>query len=706
MAGLDGVRSGTSKDFFLKMKAQAQGNASDAAESVASSTTASKAAPPPAAKPKKSPAPPPAAKPKPKAAVPPPAKKKPVAAPPPAAKPKPKVAPPVAAKVEEEAAPAPAMSQAGKSEPGAAAANNKAFFMQMKAKAAAPKPEVDEAAEKAKRDAEAAAQKAKEEEEEKAKLAAAEAEAEAARKAEEAAAAAAAAAEAEAEPEPETEPEPEPEPEQTAEPAAETAEPAKTEVKTHRCKAVMAYKAKNDSEISFAKDDIVFVLSPDLSSKTLKGVCQGTSGSFPGHTVENTEDGQRCGDPAMHFKMGVKCRALGNYEAKSAKELSFKQGDVLFIAVLNNNTMLQAVFNGQAGLVPRSFVVDVEAEPEVATVKPVEELKAVGVAKCIGIRSHYSNRAGWLDFDIGDSVMVPKKTGTKVWQGVFKGNVGKLRADFVVDTANFSEEQIAAMVAKAKAAKTPQASATASPAQRKPQSSSRPSPAAASAPKSDPFAAPAADPFASSGDPFASPSAPTGSSTPLSNPPASAPSSGSRRSGRGRPAPKQMLGALDASAFEAVSAAPAKAVTPLKVKSVLEAAPGSGGDPFGADTTPGEEADPFAALARDVEVPAPASTEAVADEERADALGEAFGDLDLEGLGNDLAEEEDDDDEDEDEGGADEVLGEESMEAFDDGAEDASAGESKDKKQLKAEAKRLKKEAKAKSKLERKASKK
>jgi hypothetical protein len=39
-------------------------------------------------------------------------------------------------------------SAAGKSEPGAAAANNKAFFMQMKAKAAEPKPEVDDAAEK------------------------------------------------------------------------------------------------------------------------------------------------------------------------------------------------------------------------------------------------------------------------------------------------------------------------------------------------------------------------------------------------------------------------------------------------------------------------------------------------------------------------------------------------------------------------------
>jgi hypothetical protein len=68
--------------------------------------------------------------------------------------------------------------------------------------------------------------------------------------------------------------------------------------------------------------------------------------------------------------------------------------------------MLQAVFNGQAGLVPRNFVVDVEAEPALAAPKPMEELKAVGVAKCIGIRSHYSNRAGWLDFDVGDSVMV------------------------------------------------------------------------------------------------------------------------------------------------------------------------------------------------------------------------------------------------------------------------------------------------------------
>jgi hypothetical protein len=45
-------------------------------------------------------------------------------------------------------------------------------------------------------------------------------------------------------------------------------------------------------------------------------VCKGKPGVFPGHFVENTDDGKRCGDPSMHFKMGVRCRAVGNYKAK------------------------------------------------------------------------------------------------------------------------------------------------------------------------------------------------------------------------------------------------------------------------------------------------------------------------------------------------------------------------------------------------------
>jgi hypothetical protein len=154
-------------------------------------------------------------------------------------------------------------------------------------------------------------------------------------------------------------------------------------------------------------------------------------------------------------------------------------------------------------------------------------------------------------------------------------------------------------VAKAKGDKTPQASATASPAKRVAKAASP----ATSTSKSDPFAAPAADPFATSSDPFASPAPGFGSQTPASNPGTGGTAgSGSRRPGRGRPAPKQVLGALDASAFESVSAAPAAAATPLPVKSVLEAAPAAGSDPFAAPSN--EEADPFAALARDVEVPA------------------------------------------------------------------------------------------------------
>eukprot|EP00730_Choanoeca_flexa_P001222 TRINITY_DN10536_c0_g2_i1.p1 TRINITY_DN10536_c0_g2~~TRINITY_DN10536_c0_g2_i1.p1 ORF type:complete len:638 (+),score=208.51 TRINITY_DN10536_c0_g2_i1:99-2012(+) len=633
MDGLDGARSGSSKDFFLKMKAAAEAKTNGETPDTSS---AAKAPPPAAAKPKKAPVAAPPAKPKPKA--PPAVTKKPVAAPPPAAKPKPKLDAAAAAQEAEKAA------EEASSAKAEAAAQQARELAERAEKEAAEK----EAAEQAEKEAAEAAEKAEREAEE-----------------------AAAAAEEEEE---EVEPEPEPEPEEE-----------KPKVVTHRCKAIMGHKGK-DGELTFNKDDIIFVLTPDLSSKMLKGVFNGSTGMFPGHAVENTADNKRCGDPSMHFKMGVKCRALGNYNARSAKELSFKQGDTLFITVMNNNAMLQAVFNGKAGLVPRQFVVDAESAPELDAPKPTEELKAVGIAKCVAIRSHYSNRAGWLDFDIGDSVMVPKKTDGKVWQGVFKGNVGKLRSEFVVDTADFTEDQIKQMVDKAKASKTPKTSSQPSPARSAPVSATRAPPKASPAASNDPFA-PTVDPFAASGgDPFAaSPSAAA------QGPPSSQPASGgARRGGRGRPgSKKQMLGALDASAFEQVSAAPTTAVTPLPVKSVLASKPAAGSDPFAAPSGNGEnDEDAFAALAREPEVVPPLDgSDAALDDA---AVAEALNGLDLEGLADELA---DDDDED-----GEEQLGEESVEAFDDGAEDEAESPEKDKKQLKAEAKKAKKEAKLKRK--------
>ena len=344
-----------------------------------------------------------------------------------------------------------------------------------------------------------------------------------------------------------------------------------------------------------------------MPCQVLKGVCKGQAGSFPGHFVENTEDGQRCGDPSQHFKMGVKCRALGNYTAKTPQELSFQRGDVIFIAVLNNNKMLQGVCQGKAGLVPRSYVVDVAEEGNqpsasiaaAAAASATADAPKVAVARCCAIRSHFSNREGWLDFDVGDIVMVPKKAAGKVWQGVFKGNVGKLRADFVVDTAEVSPDVLEEMMTQARDARDVKkqlnapAAVAAAPASMP--FAATPSPAKVKTTVGDPFAVggaavvavPVNDPFApvnlplgpSAVDPFAPQSQdPFAVPTPGRRAPATASASAavtatSRRPGRpgasATGAGGALLPTIDASIFEGVEAAPASKVVPLPVTSPL-----------------------------------------------------------------------------------------------------------------------------------------
>ncbi|EDQ89267.1 uncharacterized protein MONBRDRAFT_8311 [Monosiga brevicollis MX1] len=488
--------------------------------------------------------------------------------------------------------------------------------------------------------------------------------------------------------------------------------------KTHRCKAIAPYVAKSDEEISFDKDDVVFVITHDLSTKVLRGVCKGKNGCFPGHFVEDTATGQRCGDPSLHFKMGVKCRALGNYTAQAPGELSFKRDEVLFISVLNNDRMLKAVCNGQVGLVPRSYVVDVAEDTATSDSAPAAgdgNTAAVPVARCCAIRPHFSNRQGWLDFDIGDIVMVPKKVeGKKTWQGVFQGNVGKLRADFVVDTAEIAPDMLEEMVAQARAAREQQRRA----------SQPRAAPAAAApAPAADPFAAnvstPVADPFAATTDPFAAAADPFSPSAMKSSPVAGGTpgSTTSQRSTSGRRSTNRphggannaILGSLNAAAFENLEAAPSAPVKAHATPSALERTssrkaapqPQAETDAFAvSDPTPAAAAEPTSQF-DDAFAPAEGNAPPASDNA---ATAAGFGNDDFDPAGLEAFDAALDD------------IDVEGAVAFDDGVDDttdASAGATAaDKKAQKAEAKRMKeeekrrqKEAKQQAKLERKNSK-
>eukprot|EP00052_Salpingoeca_macrocollata_P022990 m.201137 g.201137 ORF g.201137 m.201137 type:complete len:662 (-) comp21931_c0_seq2:27-2012(-) len=276
-----------------------------------------------------------------------------------------------------------------------------------------------------------------------------------------------------------------------------------------RCKALMAFVGNDeDGELTFAEGDIIY-LPPgsDLGARVLRGVCKGKSGMFLANCVENTATGQRCGP-----KTGVRCRAVGNYTAKAPGELSFKQGDSVFVIKKTNQPMWSGVFQGKTGLFPRTMVVDEEDEKELKKAASNKEIK---IKRCRAIKSFTGNDSSQLSFTYGDIILVPKPNSSEVWQGVCKGNVGMFPASFVVDADEYTKEQIDQMIEVEKkvaesAADDPFGSDPFAPK------------ATSAAPANDPFAE---DPFSKSAavvtaDPFApQPTTSSASSSVTSSPP-------------------------------------------------------------------------------------------------------------------------------------------------------------------------------------------
>eukprot|EP00049_Salpingoeca_infusionum_P017830 m.354532 g.354532 ORF g.354532 m.354532 type:complete len:608 (+) comp17048_c0_seq1:73-1896(+) len=219
-------------------------------------------------------------------------------------------------------------------------------------------------------------------------------------------------------------------------------QPAKPQV--HKCEALLPYTAKNDKELSFEKGATIYVTARDLSTPMLKGVYNQKQGKFPGHFVKSVETGERCGDKSQHFKNAVKCRCLGNYTAKKADELTLSQGDVVHVPVLNNNPMVKVVHAGKAGFVPRRLLLDLEDEVQELQAKTAE----MTLTRCKAVRAHHPGREGWLDFDVFDVVIVPRPSQDAVWEGVCKGNVGKFPVEYVVDTSKVDDEEIERLAAE------------------------------------------------------------------------------------------------------------------------------------------------------------------------------------------------------------------------------------------------------------------
>lgn len=268
---------------------------------------------------------------------------------------------------------------------------------------------------------------------------------------------------------------------------------------TIRLRAIADHDATSPDELSYQKGDIITALAgTDTKAASCKAVLKGHAGLV---SLANTEDpttGKRNGPPQV--RRGVRCRAIGNYTAKAADELSFKQGDVIFVTVLTPDPIWTGVSKGQVGKFPRRLVVDDSGDLD--SFPAPAPTAAVSIAKYVCVKPYTAKGPDELNITFGDVIQVANNTDDEILVGACNGSHGRFPVEHAVNATEYTKQQIAQMIEleKKKAPKGGWVTFDAAPA-----------PAFASPLAADPFLPQplsssrggAGDPFAVSSDPFA-----------------------------------------------------------------------------------------------------------------------------------------------------------------------------------------------------------
>eukprot|EP00912_Choanoflagellata_sp_UC4_P001230 UC4_evm2s769 len=100
-----------------------------------------------------------------------------------------------------------------------------------------------------------------------------------------------------------------------------------------KMEAIGSHEASDDSELSFAPGDMIFVVLKDPSKKIWKGVFKGKVGTFPSHLVQEHDEEERKKDLEEAKKRAeekgvkvevIRCKAIRGYESQGAGELSIQ----------------------------------------------------------------------------------------------------------------------------------------------------------------------------------------------------------------------------------------------------------------------------------------------------------------------------------------------------------------------------------------------
>ncbi|KAJ6668703.1 hypothetical protein lerEdw1_012186 [Lerista edwardsae] len=119
------------------------------------------------------------------------------------------------------------------------------------------------------------------------------------------------------------------------------------------CDALHDFTAETPDDLSFKKGDHIFILE-HLDSEWYRGRLNGKEGIFPAVFVHVCSEGIKPSRTSCGKK--AKAKALYDFHAENADELSFKVGDVVTELEFVDEDWMSGELHGKSGIFPKNFV--------------------------------------------------------------------------------------------------------------------------------------------------------------------------------------------------------------------------------------------------------------------------------------------------------------------------------------------------------------
>ena len=200
-------------------------------------------------------------------------------------------------------------------------------------------------------------------------------------------------------------------------------------------KCTFDYAAVNDDELSLRVGDIVIVTSEtgvSLDDGWWEGVLNGKTGCFPSNYVSKCTSSSSSSSGATGGAQPIYAKALYDYEASKADELSFAVGSLITgVTVHAGGGWWEGTCNGRTGWFPDNFVARCtpSGEDEVQPANPA----SAGVLQHAKCKFDYDAvNADELSLRVGDIVIVTMEADDGWWKGNHpNGSTGVFPSNFV-----------------------------------------------------------------------------------------------------------------------------------------------------------------------------------------------------------------------------------------------------------------------------------